>query len=193
MSKNQDRKRKGELARNAGSPLDNISDNEETLQSEIVEIKQELVSVNPHVFDGLDEKKEGEILRAFSQITMSVTERRHSGPLPSAETMIQYNSVIPNGADRIMIMAEKQQDHRMAMENKMITSQLYQSKAGQILGFILCFLSLSASVYLGINGHEAIGTVIGTTTIIAMGGIFVLGKLVGSGKYRKEESKENED
>jgi uncharacterized membrane protein len=165
--------------------------NVEELKAEIVEVKEELESLNPHIFDGLDDIKKGELLHTVTQLTMRV-ERHHSGPLPSAETIIKYNSVIPNGADRIMAMAEKQQDHRMAMENKVITSQLSQSKKGQLIGALLCFLALAASVYLGMNDHETMGAIIGTTTIATVGGIFVLGKLFSS-KDRKSDSKEIED
>lgn len=192
MSKTPERKRIKELAQKNNTPLKEKLPNNEVLRSEIVEIKEELESLNPHIFDGVDETKKGELLRTFSQMTLSVTERHHSGPLPSAETLIQYNSVIPNGADRIMIMAEKQQNHRMALEDKAVTSQLSQSKIGQIFGFILCLLALSASTYLGCTGHEAIGTIIGSTTIIAMASIFVLGKRSNS-KSKQDDSEDKEE
>lgn len=162
------------------------TENIEELTAEIVEVEEELESLNPHIFDGIGPEKKGELLRTFTHMTMRV--ERHSGPLPSAETLIKYDSVIPNGADRIMVMAEKQQDHRMAMENKVVTSQLSQSFKGQILGFILCFLALASSVYLGVTGHEGIGAAIGTTTIVSIGVIFVLGKRPRpSSKDEKEE------
>lgn len=81
------------------------SDNEQKLKkAEIIELEQELLSVNPRIFDGIKKDKKEEILRSFS-ITL-IQEKSHSGPLPDAETLIQYNSVIPNGADRIMSMAK---------------------------------------------------------------------------------------
>lgn len=195
MSKTPEKKRtKSELAQRSNTPLKEKAFNDERLlKAEIVEIKEELELLNPHIFDGVDETKKGELLQTFSQMTLSVTERHHSGPLPSAEALIQYNSVIPNGADRIMIMAEKQQDHRMGLENKAVTSQLNQSKAGQIFGFILCLLALSASTYLGFTGHEAIGSIIGSTTIIAMASIFVLGKLSNSKSDKNSEDKEKKE
>lgn len=191
MSKKTDKKRKGELATKHYSPLENKSDNEELLSSEIVEIKEELVSLNPNIFDGVDEKKEGELLRTFSQMTLSI-ERHHSGPLPPAETLIQYDSVIPNGADRIMIMAEKQQDHRMNLENKAISSQLNQSLSGQIFGFILCIMALSASTYLGITGHHWPAGIIGSSTILGLATIFVLGKRSNS-KSNHDKNRQDED
>lgn len=39
----------------------------------------------------------------------------HSGPLPMAEDMRHYNDIIPNGADRIMQLAEKEQTNRYSI------------------------------------------------------------------------------
>lgn len=166
---------------------------ENSITSEIIEIEEELEHLNPDVFKGINNQKKGEILQTIRKVSMmSVTQNHHSGPLPSSETMVQYNSVIPNGADRIMIMAEKQQEHRMIIEKKAINSQLSQSKTGQIFGFVLCFLIIIASTYLGSTGHETIGSILGSTTIIAMASIFVLGKLNKSKKPKEETPPEEE-
>ncbi|SDX37347.1 DUF2335 domain-containing protein [Flavobacterium degerlachei] len=165
---------------------------ENSVTSEIIEIEEELEHLNPDVFKGINNQKKGEILQTIRKISMmSVTQNHHSGPLPSSETMVQYNSVIPNGADRIMIMAEKQQEHRMIIEKTAIKSQLSQSNKGQIFGFVLCILIIIASTYLGSTGHETIGSILGSTTIIAMASIFVLGKL-NKPKKTKEEDLEKE-
>ena len=39
-----------------------------------------------------------------------------AGPIPPPELLAEYDQVIPNGAERILSMAEKQSDHRMRME-----------------------------------------------------------------------------
>lgn len=165
MAKNNDKK---------SSKLVKAPEPDNESKSEIVEIEQELRTVNPKIFEGLNQGKKVEILSAIHKV--SVIEKHHSGPLPDADTMIQYNSVIPNGADRIMIMAEKQQDHRMGLENKAVTSQLSQSKFGQIFGFILSVIIISACTYLSFTDHETTASILGGTTIISLAGIFVLGR-----------------
>lgn len=57
-----------------------------------------------------------------------------SGPIPPPEMLAQYNAVLPNGADRIVKMAEDQSAHRRRVESR-----------GQIFGFALA-LSRSAVV-----------------------------------------------
>lgn len=73
---------------------------------DLTKIEQELTTVNPQIFEGVNQKKKEEILRSIS-FTL-IQEKSHQGPLPDADTLIKYNSVIPEGADRIMKMAEKQ-------------------------------------------------------------------------------------
>jgi uncharacterized membrane protein len=40
----------------------------------------------------------------------------HSGPLPPPEDLAKYNMIVPDAAERILRMAEKQQAHRMELE-----------------------------------------------------------------------------
>jgi uncharacterized membrane protein len=40
-----------------------------------------------------------------------------SGPLPPPEILAKYNDALPNGAERIVAMAEGQMKHRQALEN----------------------------------------------------------------------------
>lgn len=138
--------------------------------SEIVQIEQELTELNPKVFEGIPVRKKHEIIRTMVSI------KHHSGPLPDPETLTQYNLVIPNGAERIMIMAEKQQEHRMSLETKAISSQLKQSGMGQNFGFALSLSIIVASVYLASIGHETTACVLGGATIVSLAIIFVLGK-----------------
>lgn len=145
----------------------------ESSSAELVQIQEELEHVNPTIFKGLDPNKKGEILRTVTKVTM----QKHSGPIPDPETLRQYNSVIPDAADRILTMAEKQQDHRMGLEKLAVKSQLTQSRNGQYFGLFIALCCIAASVYLGMNGHETLAGVIGTSTIIPLAIIFVLRKL----------------
>lgn len=141
---------------------------------ELVELEQDLIAINPQIFQGLNPKKKEEILRSIS-ITM-IQEKSHSGPLPDAETLIKYNSVIPNGADRIMQMAEKQQDHRMSIENKVILSQTRQSGLGQWFGLIIGLFGIGCGTFLAYSGETTVGGIIAGGTVVSLVSVFVLGK-----------------
>ncbi|ELR72618.1 hypothetical protein C900_00997 [Fulvivirga imtechensis AK7] len=76
-------------------------------EEELKEIEKHLRSINPRLFEGIGKKKKDEILRSIT-FTL-IQEKTHSGPIPDPETLSHYNKIIPNGAERIMAMAENQQ------------------------------------------------------------------------------------
>ena len=141
---------------------------------ELIELEQELTTLNPQIFQGVPPKKKDEILKSVS-ITM-IQERSHSGPLPDAETLIKYNSVIPDGADRIMIMAEKQQAHRMSLESRVIASQSKQSNLGQWFGLIIGLVGIGCGTFLAYTGETTVGGIIAGGTVVSLVSVFVIGK-----------------
>lgn len=73
-------------------------------------------------------------------------------------------------------MAEKQSSHRMKIEDYAIKEELKQSRLGQLFGFALGLIGMILAAVLAIMGHEAIAGIFGTTTIIGLVTVFVLGK-----------------
>jgi len=151
-------------------------DKKSSVSSELIQIQQEFEEINPTVFKGIPVDQKKEILKTV------ISFKHHSGPLPDPETLNQYNEIISDGANRIMIMAEKQQNHRIELEKKAVSSQLSQAKKGQIFGFVITLLIVGCGTHLALNGHEKTGIVLIGTTLVALAGIFVLGK------FRKEKS-----
>lgn len=100
----------------------------------------------------------------------------HSGPLPPASELQRYNEIIPNGADRIMKMAEDQSRHRMQLESIIIPSQTKQSARGQILGFVIAIFVVSAGVFCILKGHDTAGASLVVGIVVSLVGVFVLGK-----------------
>ena len=68
----------------------------------------------------------------------------YSGPLPPADELAQYESVLPGAAERILSLAEKEAEHRHRADDKIIEKTLHFNKVGQILSFSLSLLSLGA-------------------------------------------------
>jgi uncharacterized membrane protein len=64
-----------------------------------------------------------------------------TGPLPPPDKLKAYNNALPDGAERIFKMAEKQFQHRIEIESKVIPAEQKQSRDGQIFAF-------NTSVYL---------------------------------------------
>jgi uncharacterized membrane protein len=141
--------------------LDSIDNEDDNIPQEIQEILND-----PEISDDKKEKI----------ISILTIKKSFSGPLPSPEILHQYNTVVKDGAERVIKMAENQAEHRMHLENFAVKGQIKQSGRGQIFGFILALICISATVYLAVEGHETLAIALGTTTVIGLAGIFVVGK-----------------
>ena len=127
-----------------------IRKQDDSENSNLDKVEKILIESDPNIFDGISKQKKQQIIKII-RVTLQKT---HIGPLPAPETFSEYSNIIPNGAERIMQMAEKQLDHRMKMENKIVGSQIIQSNIGQVLAFLIGIAALSASTYCIVTGHE---------------------------------------
>jgi len=80
--------------------------------------------------------------------------QHHSGPLPHPYQLEKYNSIIENGAERIMQNSEKESQHRRNMEAKLITTRSNQIYLGFAFALVIALAVIAASVYLAIKGYE---------------------------------------
>ncbi len=141
-------------------------------EDELKKIEKQLSLTDPKIFEGIKKEKIQRIIKSVF-VTMHKT---HSGPLPDPETLAQYSEIIPNGAERIMLMAEKQLNHRIKMENKVVSGQLFQSNLGQLLAFLIGLAALGSANYIIISGHEWTGVVLGVGGLTSLVTAFIKGK-----------------
>lgn len=105
-------------------------------------------------------------VRTVSQTTQVTA---HSGPLPAVEDFAGYERVVPGAGDRILTMAERQQDGRLehnraqAEKDNQHREQVLQAQErahkrvivsdylGQVFGFVLALVSLCFGAYAGIE------------------------------------------
>jgi uncharacterized membrane protein len=101
-----------------------------------------------------------------------------SGPLPPPELLARYNDVVPNGAERIIKMAENQQTHRHDLERTVVHGNVQSEKRGQWMGLTISVVVLAAGVYLAAIGRQAAGGAIAIADLATLAGVFVYGKHV---------------
>lgn len=106
--------------------------------------------------------------------------RHHSGPIPAPQDLFQYDQLLPGTADRIIAMAEREQAHRMNMEDlstradirhrdEVVAAQRENAKgvfrsdlAGQILGWTVALICVGGAIYtakLGVHPTISIALV----------------------------------
>lgn len=102
-----------------------------------------------------------QIIAAAKSVTVS-------GPLPSSEEFSRYEIAHPGTAERILIMAEKEAEHRKEVEKIAVKTIAKLNTAGQIFGFIIALLSIGA-VFASILLNQPLGAIV--PAIIALSGL----------------------
>lgn len=139
------------------------SDNSEVIIPEVVSDEMRTV------IETLPKDKQEIILAGITKITT------FSGPIPPPELLRGYEEILPGAADRIISMTEKQLDHRTNMESMIVNRTLTQKNTGMILGFLIVLCILGIVVLLIFKGHITLAAILGTTTLLGVASIFVLG------------------
>lgn len=106
-------------------------------------------------------------------IIQAIRRESFSGPIPHPELLKRYEQVKPGFAERIVKMAERQLDHRIECENKVVNGSVSESRRGQWFGLIVAVLFLIAATALGLTGHDWLGGVLGGGTLVALVTVFV--------------------
>jgi len=144
----------------AGSPSKtSISDEPSTPKQEIIQ------RLEPYVQPGRADE-------AAMVVQSMLVQQSHSGPLPSSREFRGYNTVLPGAADRILRMAEREQEHRQSLETKVVHDDLRLKGRGQVYSLAALALMLAVVVVFGLLGHPVEGAAIGTAIIVAVIAIF---------------------
>src|SRR2546430_17026274 len=117
----------------------------------------------------------------MEQRIVQATIQSFSGPLPPPEVLARYNDCIPEGAKRIMGMAEKQQEHRHRIERRVVDWNTLDQRIGLFLGFILALAMAVGGFWVIFHGKGGIGyfsliTSIGSPTCVFIWGRWQAGK-----------------
>jgi uncharacterized membrane protein len=95
-----------------------------------------------------------------------------------------YDSVIPGLASRLVAQAEKQTSHRIALEKKLLTCNIWKSFLGLVFGFLIGSLGLGGGLYLTFVGFNVIGIIFSSATLVSLVMSFIYGS-----QFRKSVQK----
>jgi len=99
-------------------------------------------------------RQEERLARRVEARVVKATMQAFSGPLPHPEILAQYNQLLPNAAERIISMAERQQEHRQGLEACVVRANTFDQRLGLVLGFIVMMFVAGSGVlcvYIGKN------------------------------------------
>lgn len=97
----------------------------------------------------------------------------YEGPIPPPSLLKEFDSVIPNGADRIMTMAEKQLEHRIDLESKVVSANNRDSFLGVIFAGSLGLIAVVGGIYLILKDKNIQGFVLMLGTIGTLVSVYI--------------------
>lgn len=69
------------------------------------------------------------------------------GPLPPPAALEQFNRIIPDGAERIMAMCEKEQAGRLDAERRITIAEICIEGGGRVVGAVIVFACVGAAIW----------------------------------------------
>jgi uncharacterized membrane protein len=114
--------------------------------------------------------------QSTSSITAKYQAEFFSGPLPPPSLLARYNDVVPNGAERLMVMAERQSIHRESMEAQVVSGNVALQKQGNNRAFILALVVILGGIYLMATGKSGWGFAAIITSLTSLVSVFAIAK-----------------
>jgi len=97
------------------------------------------------------------------------------GPYPPPETLAKYGEIDPTLVNRLLKMAEDQGDHRRAIENKLVDSQVDSARRGMNYGLAIGLVGLGAAAYVA-TLSPGFGAVFAGLDLLGLVTVFVTGR-----------------
>lgn len=148
----------------------NTSEQQNANNEHLVDLTQEEEQLattlsNDILMGRFDDIKNGKIsdavlMQAIKEVSTNVSIS--SGPLPTPDILKEYDVALPGAAERIMIMAEKEQEHRHNFDNKCRETDSRDSLLGIVFALILGLGTLVAGAFIAVKIPSAAGAIAGT-------------------------------
>ena len=118
---------------------------------------------------------EGALEELSTKISEKLSVTISAGPIPPPDIMEQYEKTLPGSADRIIKMAENQSEHRQSLEKQRLSFSNREVHLGQIFGFLIGAIAIVTGGYIASSGSQISGGVMGTSVVIGLVSVFVIG------------------
>lgn len=132
-------------------------------------VEEALNELKPFIQPGKEEEA-GVVLEAYFE--------SHRGPLPSARELRNYDLVLPGAAERILAMAESEQQHRHGLETQIVGSEASLRGRGQWFALASLIASLVVVALFAAWGAAGPGAWLGGAIIVSVVGGFLGQRLI---------------
>ena len=123
--------------------------------------------IPPELIDFIPEDKREEI------ISRIVLQEQYAGPLAHPRIVAGYEQFLPGSADRILSMAERQQEHRIQQEDRGQQAAIGRDKNAMNRGFVLALALMMVSALAIYLGSDLVGFGMVATSVVSLAGVFL--------------------
>ena len=110
-----------------------------------------------------------------STTSVAVQTTSHSGPIPSSQELANYDLIIPGSAERILQMAEANNQHQIDLEILALTSARKEQFLGQIFALLVTTMAFASAITAMIMGYSETASIIAGTTVVGLAIAFIKG------------------
>lgn len=93
----------------------------------------------------------------------------YSSIVPHPATIHQYEQILPGSGERLLALVEREQDHRMRLENRLLNGQ----QLGRWFGFISSMTTIIVGALVVTAGYELPGSAIAIAPVTINLAIFI--------------------
>jgi uncharacterized membrane protein len=116
------------------------------------------------------------------EVLAQVKAEFYEGLIPHPDILRGYEDLVPGAAKKILDTFDNQSHHRMAIERKVVDSDVNRSWAGLAAGTVVCLAVLVVAVVAFLVGQPLAGTFLGTLDLVGLAGAFI-----NAGRERRAE------
>lgn len=124
--------------------------------------------------------------QAHLKVDQKTTTYIFHSPVPPPEELAKFNQVIPNGAERLLGMVEKEQVHRHAMD----FADVADAKRGMNYAFVISMTVIVGGFAAIAMGNPVTGSLFAGGGLISVIALFIQGRSYQQKKRQNGEAKE---
>ena len=123
--------------------------------------------IPPELIEFIPEDRREEV------ISRIVLQEQYSGPLAHPRIVAGYERFAPGSADRILVLVEKQLDHRLKQEDRGQLAAIERDKRAMNRGFVLALALMLLSGFALYLGADLVGFGFVATSVVSLAGVFL--------------------
>lgn len=154
--------------------MDDVANSKKELNP--VELQRILDTIPEDVLAGILADRIQESPKTEVKKVVQAVSQHFSGPVPPPHILGEYDQIQKGLAERIVVMAEKEQAHRHEIEEKALQASIGAEKRGQKYAYVLSLLILLGSIGLIYAGENIAGSLLAGSTLVGLAYVFITGR-----------------